>query len=160
MFNIGFTEMIVVAGIALVVIGPEKFPDFAKMAIRTFRDLRGYFDDLKTEAVRELNPVRNELDKLSRVDPEKYIDALTRDDEKEVPSAGSAGFTEQNAATPGPAPTAEDPYAATEGSTEYREPMPGEDHAQGYPDSAAPGTPENDKSPDSFDAPPPERLDG
>jgi len=158
MFNIGFTEMIIVAGIALVVIGPEKFPDFAKMAIRTFRDLRNYFDDLKIEAVRELNPVRDELDKLARVDPEKYIDALTRGDEKEAPSGGTAGFTEQNAATPSPTPAPEDPYTAA--ATEYREPMPGEQHANGYRDYPAQETPNTEKTPDPLDIPPPERMDG
>ncbi len=156
--NIGFTEMIIVAGIALVVIGPEKFPDFAKMAIKTFRDLRGYFDDLKTEAIREINPVRDELDKLARVDPEKYIDALTRDDEKEVPSGGSPGFTDQCAATPGPPPA--DPDATTSESTEYREAIPGEEHASGYPDSAVQSTPEVEKTPGPLDPPVPDRLDG
>ncbi len=79
MMGIGFTEMIVIAGIALVVIGPEKFPDFAKLVIRTIRDLRGYMDEMKTEVAKELKPLKKEMDALSRIDPEKYIDSLTAD---------------------------------------------------------------------------------
>jgi len=30
--SIGFTELILIAGVALMVLGPEKFPEFAKMA--------------------------------------------------------------------------------------------------------------------------------
>ncbi len=77
MMGIGFTEMIVIAGIALVVIGPEKFPDFAKLVIRTIRDLRGYMDEMKAEVAKELKPLKKEMDALSKIDPEKYIDSLT-----------------------------------------------------------------------------------
>lgn len=77
MMGVGFTEMIIIAGIALVVIGPEKFPDFAKLVIRTIRDLRSYVDEVKTEVGKEFKPLKKELDALSRIDPEKYIDSLT-----------------------------------------------------------------------------------
>lgn len=89
MMGIGFTEMIVIAGIALVVIGPEKFPDFAKLVIRTVRDLRGYVDEMKTEVAKELKPLKKEMDALSRIDPEKYIDSLT----SEVPEKPAAAST-------------------------------------------------------------------
>lgn len=79
MMGIGFTEMVVIAGIALVVIGPEKFPDFAKLVIRTIRDLRGYVDEVKMEVGKELKPLKKDLDALSRIDPEKYIDSLTNE---------------------------------------------------------------------------------
>jgi len=81
MLGIGFGEMILIAGLALVVIGPEKFPDFAKLVIRTVRDLRGYVDDVKSEMTRELTPIKKEMEALSRIDPEKYIDSLTAEAE-------------------------------------------------------------------------------
>lgn len=77
MMGIGFTEMVLIAGIALVVIGPEKFPDFAKLVIRTVRDLKGYVDEVKVEVGKEFKPLKKELESLSRIDPEKYIDSLT-----------------------------------------------------------------------------------
>lgn len=77
MMGIGFTEMVLIAGIALVFIGPEKFPDFAKLVIRTVRDLKGYVDDVKVEVAKEFKPLKKEMEALSRIDPEKYIDSLT-----------------------------------------------------------------------------------
>lgn len=77
MMGIGFTEMVLIAGIALVVIGPEKFPDFAKLMIRTIRDLKGYVDEVKLEVGKEFKPLKKEIEALSRIDPEKYIDSLT-----------------------------------------------------------------------------------
>jgi Tat protein translocase TatB subunit len=78
MLGIGFFEMIVIAGIALVVIGPEKFPDFAKIAVRTIRELRGYMDEMKTELNKELKPVKKELNSLKEHNPEKYLDSLSK----------------------------------------------------------------------------------
>jgi len=77
MMGIGITEMVLIAGIALVVIGPEKFPDFAKLMIRTIRDLRSYVDEVKLEVGKEFKPLKKEMEALSKIDPEKYIDSLT-----------------------------------------------------------------------------------
>jgi sec-independent protein translocase protein TatB len=81
MLGIGMGEMIVIAGIALVVIGPEKFPDFAKVVLKTIRDIRGYVDEVKDEVASELRPVTKEINSLSRIDPESYLDTLTGDSE-------------------------------------------------------------------------------
>lgn len=78
MLGIGIGEMILIAGIALVIFGPEKFPDFAKIVLRTMRDLRGYVDDIQNEISKEIKPVKRELEQLARYDPEKYIDSLTK----------------------------------------------------------------------------------
>ena len=124
MLGMGFGEMVLIAGIALVVIGPEKFPEFAKLVIRTVRDLRGYVDDVKTEVTRELSPIKKEVDSLSRIDPEKYIDSLTAGDvDDSDPNATSnpalneedrkvmaAGMDDEYA---------DDPYGWQEGDTDY-----------------------------------------
>jgi sec-independent protein translocase protein TatB len=73
------TEIMVFAGIALVIIGPDKFPGFAKIAIRTMKDIRGYVADAQRDIAKEIIPVKKELDKLAKIDPEKYIDSLTGD---------------------------------------------------------------------------------
>ena len=86
MLGIGFGEMVLIAGIALVVIGPEKFPDFAKIVLRTVRDLRGYVDDVKQEVTKELRPVQKEIRELTRYDPETYIDAMTGPAPCQVPT--------------------------------------------------------------------------
>jgi Tat protein translocase TatB subunit len=83
MLGIGMTEMLIIAAVALVVMGPEKFPDFAKVVMRTFRDFRGYMDEAKREITKEIVPVQKELNSLSRYDPEAYLNAMT--------SEGSSG---------------------------------------------------------------------
>ncbi len=116
MLGIGFGEMILIAGVALVVIGPEKFPDFAKLVIRTVRDLRGYVDDVKTEMTRELSPLKKEMDSLKRIDPEKYIDSLTSDDgdtkpKSDVPANPSINEEDRKVMAGADADTyGEDPY--------------------------------------------------
>ena len=123
MFNIGFGEMILIAGIALVVIGPEKFPEFAKIVIRAIRDLRGYVDDVKTELHKELQPVKKELDDLSRYKPEDYIDALANgSDEDEEPAedgqessaADESKDSDSGAAAPAAEPAAGEQAASAE----------------------------------------------
>jgi len=93
MFGIGTGELILLGIIALVVLGPEKFPEFAKIAMRAFRDLRGYVDDIKSEMAAELKPVQREIQQLAYRDPEEYIDKLSNalasvdDEEKKTPSS-------------------------------------------------------------------------
>lgn len=90
MFNsVGMGEFLVLMVLILVVMGPEKFPEVAKIALRFFRDFRGYVDDLRREISQEMRPVKRELADLSRLDPESYIDAIAKaadavsDDENE-----------------------------------------------------------------------------
>jgi len=76
--SIGITEIIIMAGIGLVVMGPEKFPDFARTVARMVRDVRGYVADAQRDLEREMRPVKKELDALSKIDPETYIDQLAK----------------------------------------------------------------------------------
>jgi Tat protein translocase TatB subunit len=76
--NLGMGELIIIAGIALVVIGPEKFPEFAKIALRAYRDLRGYVEDIKHEMAEEMKPVKSELRQLSKFNAEDYIENLAK----------------------------------------------------------------------------------
>jgi len=99
MLGIGFGEMILLAGIALVIIGPERFPEFAKIVLRTVRDLRGYVEEAKRDIAEELRPVKSELQELARHNPEEYIDSL----------AGSISDAVDD--TDDPDPSCEEPYA-------------------------------------------------
>lgn len=47
MFGIGFPELLLIAVIALVVIGPKRLPDLAKALGRGFAEFRRATDDLK-----------------------------------------------------------------------------------------------------------------
>ena len=96
--GIGIGEMILIAGIALVVIGPERFPGFAKVVMRTIRDVRGYVNEAKHEIEKELNPIKKEVNTLTRYNPEQYIDKLAgavtkadADEEKQKPAPPPPG---------------------------------------------------------------------
>ncbi len=61
MFDISFTEMMVIAAIALVVIGPERLPKVARTAGQWVTKLRRYVDDVKSDFNRqvELSELKN-----------------------------------------------------------------------------------------------------
>lgn len=61
MFDFGFSEMLVVAIVALVVIGPERLPKVARQAGQWTTKLRRYVDDVKADFNRqiELSELRN-----------------------------------------------------------------------------------------------------
>jgi sec-independent protein translocase protein TatB len=55
MFEVGFSELIVIAVVALLVLGPHRLPKAARMAGRFVRKARMSFDSLKHEIERELD---------------------------------------------------------------------------------------------------------
>jgi sec-independent protein translocase protein TatB len=61
LFDIGFTEMMIIAVVALVVIGPERLPKVAKQVGEWVGKLRRYVDDVKGDFNRqvELEELRN-----------------------------------------------------------------------------------------------------
>ena len=54
MFDIAFTEMVVLAVVALVVLGPERLPRVAKQAGQWMGKLRRYVDDVKSDINRQM----------------------------------------------------------------------------------------------------------
>ncbi len=65
MFDIGFSEMIVIAVIALVVLGPEKLPRVARTAGHLLGRMQRYVNDVKADINREV-----ELDELRKLQKE------------------------------------------------------------------------------------------
>lgn len=53
MFDLGFTEILVIGVVALVVLGPEKMPEVARAAGRFFAKAQGYISQVKGEFERE-----------------------------------------------------------------------------------------------------------
>lgn len=53
MFDLGFTEILVIGVVALVVLGPERLPEVARMAGKLFAQAQRYISDVKTEFNRE-----------------------------------------------------------------------------------------------------------
>lgn len=65
MFDIGFSEMIVIAVIALIVLGPEKLPRVARTAGHLLGRMQRYVNDVKADINREI-----ELDELRKLQQE------------------------------------------------------------------------------------------
>ncbi len=106
MFDIGFSEIVVIAVVALIVIGPEKLPKTARTLGVLFGRLQRYVSDVKADINREM-----ELDELRKLQQEmksaasdlkqsvqsaaQSFEAGTRDVEAQLNNAG-----DQTAAAP------------------------------------------------------------
>jgi sec-independent protein translocase protein TatB len=62
MFDIGFSEIVVIAVVALIVIGPERLPKAARTLGHLFGRLQRYVNDVKADINREI-----ELDELRKL---------------------------------------------------------------------------------------------
>ena len=65
MFDVGFSEILVIAVVALIVIGPERLPRTARMLGHLFGRLQRYVNEVKADINREM-----ELDELRRLQRE------------------------------------------------------------------------------------------
>jgi sec-independent protein translocase protein TatB len=65
MFDVGFSEIMVIAVVALVVLGPEKLPKTARTLGHLFGRLQRYVSDVKADISREL-----ELEELKKMQAE------------------------------------------------------------------------------------------
>jgi sec-independent protein translocase protein TatB len=62
MFDIAFSELLIIAVVALLVIGPERLPKVARTAGHMFGRLQRYVNDVKADIQREM-----ELDELRKL---------------------------------------------------------------------------------------------
>jgi sec-independent protein translocase protein TatB len=77
MFDIAFSELVVIGVVALVVIGPERLPKVARTAGLLFGRLQRYVAQVKSDINREM-----ELSELSKVKTE--IETAARDFQRDV----------------------------------------------------------------------------
>ena len=69
-FDIGLGELIGLAVVALIVLGPEKLPKYAADAARMLRTVRRMANDARTEVAKELGP---ELTGLGDLNPRSLV---------------------------------------------------------------------------------------
>ena len=62
MFDIGFSEILVIAVVALIVIGPERLPKVARTLGHLFGRMQRYVNDVKSDISREM-----ELEELKKL---------------------------------------------------------------------------------------------
>lgn len=80
MFDIGFSEMVVLAVVALVVLGPERLPKVAKQGGQWLGKMRRYVDDVKSDINRQM-----ELSELRKL--QTQVTDAAKDLEKSVTSS-------------------------------------------------------------------------
>jgi len=80
MFDIGFSEIVVIAVVALIVIGPEKLPKTARTLGLLFGRLQRYVNDVKADINREI-----ELDELRKL--QQQVQSAAKDIETSVTQA-------------------------------------------------------------------------
>ncbi len=82
MIDIGVTKLAIIAGIALVVIGPEKLPGVAKLIGTLLGRARRYVSDVKAEVNRSM-----ELDELKKM--KDTVENAARDVETTIQTSAS-----------------------------------------------------------------------
>lgn len=82
MFDIGFTELVLIAVVALIVIGPERLPKAARTMGHLFGRLQRYVNDVKSDISREM-----ELDELRKL--QKEVQSAAQDLKSSVENAAS-----------------------------------------------------------------------
>jgi sec-independent protein translocase protein TatB len=80
MFDIGFSEVVVIAVVALIVIGPERLPKAARTLGHLFGRLQRYVNDVKADINREM-----EIDELRKLQQE--VKSAAQEIETSVSSA-------------------------------------------------------------------------
>ena len=78
MFDIGFSELVVLGVIGIVVIGPQRLPEVVRTAVITVRKIRRAFSDVRADIERELD-----LDDMRKIlheaDMKAHINQLNQD---------------------------------------------------------------------------------
>src|SRR5262249_21569272 len=99
MFDIGFSELVVIAIVALIVIGPEQLPKVARTLGHLFGRMQRYVNDVKADISREM-----ELDELRKLQSnvEEAARAIQSSVEKEVNETRSELDKVAQAANPVP----------------------------------------------------------
>ncbi|GAB3472155.1 Sec-independent protein translocase protein TatB [Azotobacter salinestris] len=113
MFDIGFSELLLVGLIALLVLGPERLPIAARMAGLWIGRLKGSFNALKTEVEREIG-----ADEIRRQLHNERILELEREREREMkqsqqPAAAAPSAPDKDPTSPA-LPSQSAPATSTE----------------------------------------------
>ena len=89
MFDVGFSELLIIAVVALLVLGPERLPHAARFAGLWMRRARAQWDSVRAELERELEGERlkSDLDAAAQgvQAPIRELEQALREVEAELP---------------------------------------------------------------------------
>lgn len=103
MFDVGFTELLLVALVALLVLGPERLPGAARTAGLWIGRLKRSFAAIKTEVEREIGADQIRLQLLN----EQILERERQQQAGQPPAAPGADNPADGVAPASPGPTAE-----------------------------------------------------
>lgn len=92
MFGIGMTEMLLIAGLALIVLGPKKLPELAKSLGKGFAEFK-----------RATNELKNTIEVESRADEVRQTRERLEKEGKLTPPQAASVSTEETSPNPVPA---------------------------------------------------------
>ena len=126
MFDVGFSELVLIAVVGLIVIGPERLPKVARTLGHMFGRLQRYVNEVKADISREM-----ELDELRKLQGE--VQSAARDIEQSMTQAtqeverGARSVEAQlsNATTTETAPATKPPAAEPPADTAAAAPIAG-----------------------------------
>lgn len=78
MFGIGFGELVIIAIIALLVVGPERLPELASRLGSGVRDLRRMYANLRSELGPEFDDIEQSIRDLRALDPRQQVRDYSR----------------------------------------------------------------------------------
>lgn len=82
MFGIGFTELLIILVIALLVVGPERLPALARQLGSFVREIRKMYDQVREQARAEIGPEFDEFERNLReirsLDPRQQVRDFSR----------------------------------------------------------------------------------
>ena len=97
MFDIGFSEISLIAVVALLVLGPERLPKVARTVGALVRRARSSWNSVRGEIERELaaEDMKKTLDDLRRAaDPRPDLNAAAEDIDRSLHAAGTPAATQ------------------------------------------------------------------
>src|SRR5438067_1648490 len=100
--NIGWSELLILAVIGLVVLGPERLPKAAADAARMLRQLRAMARNATADLKAELGPEMADLD-LASLHPRRLVQSALWDD-ADTPASTAVGRQPTLPLTPGEPP--------------------------------------------------------
>jgi len=124
MFDIGFSELMVIGVVALVVIGPERLPKVARTMGHVFGRLQRYVTQVKSDISREmelaeLGKMKTEFESAARTF-QSEVESKASETEREMREATDSierGLISEPPAADAPAATTADASAAAEPAT-------------------------------------------
>lgn len=116
MFGIGWMEMVVIAVVALVVVGPDKLPEMARGLAKFYHGLRATLDETQTAVKTEMALLERDLNQaaeLGKIAPPARIPQDRTEGPPQSPGEATAGLKAA-------AETKSNPEAPKEGTTDER----------------------------------------